>query len=42
LRRHVRFRSRYRTPLIVAAALLLVFAVLSLSLKPAPILKHAD
>jgi rod shape-determining protein MreC len=38
----VRLRSRYRTPLIVAAALLLVFAVLSLSLKRAPILKHAE
>jgi len=38
----VRLRSRYRTPLIVAAALLLVFSVLSLSLKRAPILKSAE
>jgi rod shape-determining protein MreC len=38
----VRLRSRYRTPLIVTAALLLVFAVFSLSLKRAPILKHAE
>jgi rod shape-determining protein MreC len=38
----VRLRSRYRTPLIVAAALLLVFSVLSLSLRRAPILKSAE
>ena len=38
----MRLRSRYRTPLIVAAALLLVFSVLSLSLKRAPILKSAE
>ncbi len=38
----MRLRSRYRTPLIVTAALLLVFAVLSLSLKRAPVLKSAE
>jgi rod shape-determining protein MreC len=38
----VRLRSRYRTPLIVAAALLLVFSVLSLSLKRARLLKRTE
>jgi rod shape-determining protein MreC len=38
----VRLRSRYRSPLIVAAALVLVFAVLSLGLKRAPLLKSAE
>jgi len=38
----VRLRSRYRTPLLIAATLVLVFAVLSLGLKRAPLLKSAE
>jgi rod shape-determining protein MreC len=38
----VRPRSRLRTPLIVAATLLLVFSLLSLGLKRSPALKQAE
>jgi len=38
----VRLRSRYRTHLIIAAALILVFSVLSLGLKRAPLLRSAE
>ena len=38
----VRPKGRFRTPLIIAVALLLVFSVLSLSLKRAPALKKAE
>lgn len=38
----MRPQLRYRTPLLVVAALLLVFSVLSLSLKRSPVLKKAE
>lgn len=38
----VRLRTRFRTPLVIAAALFLIFAVLSLSLKRAPVLKKME
>ena len=38
----MRHRSRFRTPLIIAAALLLVFSVISLSLKRSPALKKVE
>jgi rod shape-determining protein MreC len=38
----LRPKGRYRTPLIIVAALLLVFSVLSLSLKRSPALKKAE
>jgi rod shape-determining protein MreC len=38
----VRHQGRYRTPLLVALALLLVFSLLSLSLKHSPVLKKVQ
>ena len=38
----MRPHTRYRTPLLIIAALLLVFSVLSLSLKRAPVLKKVE
>jgi len=38
----VRPHTRYRTPLLIIAALLLIFSVLSLSLKRAPVLKKVE
>lgn len=39
---NVRFRSRLRTPLVIAATLVFVLAVLSLSLKRAPVIQTAE
>ncbi len=39
---NVRFRTRLRTPLVIAATLIFVLAVLSLSLKHAPVLQSAE
>ncbi len=39
---NVRFRSRLRTPLVIAATLVFVLAVLSLSLKRAPVVQTAE
>jgi rod shape-determining protein MreC len=39
---NVRFRSRFRTPLVIAATLVFVLAVLSLSLKRAPVIQTAE
>ncbi|MFW6127428.1 MAG: rod shape-determining protein MreC [Thermodesulfobacteriota bacterium] len=39
---NVRFRTRFRTPLVIAATLIFVLAVLSLSLKRAPVLQSAE
>jgi rod shape-determining protein MreC len=39
---NVRFRSRLRTPLLIAATLVFVLAVLSLSLKRAPVVQTAE
>jgi len=39
---NVRFRTRLRTPLVIAATLIFVLAVLSLSLKRAPVLQSAE
>jgi len=38
----VRLRIRFRTPLVIALTLFLIFAVLSLSLKRAPVLKKVE
>jgi rod shape-determining protein MreC len=38
----VRHSTRYRTPLLIAAALLLIFSVISLSLKRSPALKKVE
>ena len=39
---NVRLRSRFRTPLLIAATLVFVLAVLSLSLKRAPVVQTAE
>ncbi len=39
---NVRFRTRLRTPLVIAATLFFVLAVLSLSLKRAPVVKTVE
>ena len=39
---NVRLRSRLRTPLVIAATLIFVLAVLSLSLKRAPVVQSAE
>ena len=39
---NVRLRSRFRTPLLIAATLVFVIAVLSLSLKRAPVVQTAE